>query len=756
MPTLNNGFTIVSRQIKTTFAEDRFPLTEDTDNLGGFRVVDTAADLANVPLQRQKKGMQAIAADTSIVYILETVGQSPVWAEYSNPNPPTPPDATDVAFETTNVSASLQNQRLGVINNNRKVLQLQRVVAGIDSETEGTPTSPVDTVFSLLGTRQATSGQWTRMFSPFLSNLNQITDVSTSGDRSTVPRTYTLDGYGVQSINADGTGSWRLLPLIASGIQLSWQKCRLFYLQWPSGGTFQFNQWSSDGTSGPFTSVNTAGSLQLAWVDLPVTLSCTSATVQATSIAGNCVFMGVLFLQNDVTTDSFTIKISQAGSAMFNWAQLNASFQTQWFNALNIDLYILNGGTNDRVSQSASQLTTSFQAYIAPILASTSAPAILIFEPAQTSDWATTQAINYPPVYRNIAFSLNCGFYSVQDSIGDYAYISATTGYVAGTPVIHPSTQTNQCIGYELTTYLGCTIPNETKFAFTFGQNAPSDIFPNFRGLKQLSVGQNNPLAPTHLHTQTYFDSNIGAQSLSVAMATTDTTATMASISGYNSLGGVILIDSELMTYTGISGLVLTGINRAQFGTTAAIHNIGGAVQVPGFMMAKNTANTPIFMVVNGQLIVGSAVPSAFTGAEFVQIAMKSSGTAGAVAIGLNSNTTGLYTQAVNQDVSVSVGGVLSASFSKTTGLDLPVAGMGLKVAEGSNAKQGVVTLSSGTATVSNTSVSATSRIFLSPQDNNTTGSLRISTRTANTSFTITSSNGSDSGAIAYEIFEAG
>jgi hypothetical protein len=90
-----------------------------------------------------------------------------------------------------------------------------------------------------------------------------------------------------------------------------------------------------------------------------------------------------------------------------------------------------------------------------------------------------------------------------------------------------------------------------------------------------------------------------------------------------------------------------------------------------------------------------------------------------------------------------------------TTGnLAVDTAGYGLQVKEGSNAKQGTATLSSGAVTVSDTSVTANSRIFLTAQDNNSTGALRVSTRTAGTSFTITSSNGSDSGVVGYEIFE--
>ena len=55
--------------------------------------------------------------------------------------------------------------------------------------------------------------------------------------------------------------------------------------------------------------------------------------------------------------------------------------------------------------------------------------------------------------------------------------------------------------------------------------------------------------------------------------------------------------------------------------------------------------------------------------------------------------------------------------------------------------------------TVSDSSVTTSTRIFLTAQDNNTVGALRVSARTAGTSFTIASS-ASDSGVVAYELIE--
>jgi hypothetical protein len=91
------------------------------------------------------------------------------------------------------------------------------------------------------------------------------------------------------------------------------------------------------------------------------------------------------------------------------------------------------------------------------------------------------------------------------------------------------------------------------------------------------------------------------------------------------------------------------------------------------------------------------------------------------------------------------------------TGADFRIAtaGRGLRVAEGANAKMGVAALAAGTVTVSTTAVTANSRIFLTCQTpGGTPGFLRVSARTAGTSFTILSSSGTDTSVVAWMIVE--
>lgn len=100
-------------------------------------------------------------------------------------------------------------------------------------------------------------------------------------------------------------------------------------------------------------------------------------------------------------------------------------------------------------------------------------------------------------------------------------------------------------------------------------------------------------------------------------------------------------------------------------------------------------------------------------------------------------------------------GGAFSVFGNAANSLSLGSAGGGLAVKEGTNARSGVATLVGGTATVSNTSVTATTRIQLtSNADGGTPGWLRVSARTAGTSFTITSSSGTDTSTVAWFLVE--
>lgn len=86
----------------------------------------------------------------------------------------------------------------------------------------------------------------------------------------------------------------------------------------------------------------------------------------------------------------------------------------------------------------------------------------------------------------------------------------------------------------------------------------------------------------------------------------------------------------------------------------------------------------------------------------------------------------------------------------------LSTVGNGLYVKEGTNATMGTGTLVGGTLVVSNTKVTASSRIFLTSEGGTITnlGTLYISARSAGTSFTVSSSNVLDAQTFVYLIVE--
>jgi hypothetical protein len=88
-------------------------------------------------------------------------------------------------------------------------------------------------------------------------------------------------------------------------------------------------------------------------------------------------------------------------------------------------------------------------------------------------------------------------------------------------------------------------------------------------------------------------------------------------------------------------------------------------------------------------------------------------------------------------------------------GLEIVGAGHGLSIAEGSNARMGIATLSTGTVTVNNSTITANTRVFLTINaPGGTVGSPYISARSAGTSFTISSTSIADTSSVAWLLIE--
>lgn len=114
-----------------------------------------------------------------------------------------------------------------------------------------------------------------------------------------------------------------------------------------------------------------------------------------------------------------------------------------------------------------------------------------------------------------------------------------------------------------------------------------------------------------------------------------------------------------------------------------------------------------------------------------------------------------LLTKAV--DIGNAYGG-LRVNVNVSGHLSLAVAGSGLKIKAGTNARIGVAPLVAGTVTVNNTSITANTRIFLTVQSLGTIVApvpVAVSSKVAGTSFTIVSADNTDTSVIAWLLVES-
>lgn len=117
------------------------------------------------------------------------------------------------------------------------------------------------------------------------------------------------------------------------------------------------------------------------------------------------------------------------------------------------------------------------------------------------------------------------------------------------------------------------------------------------------------------------------------------------------------------------------------------------------------------------------------------------------------------YLQSQIDDLKLSVtpqSGIFSDDVVSTSGdMVMQTIGKGLRIKEGTNARMGVNNLVAGTVTVSNTSVTANTRILTTRQTlGGIPGGLSIGTVTPGTSFVINSSNATDTSAILWVLIE--
>ena len=138
------------------------------------------------------------------------------------------------------------------------------------------------------------------------------------------------------------------------------------------------------------------------------------------------------------------------------------------------------------------------------------------------------------------------------------------------------------------------TIPTSTTLTVTMASNESGSGATTSGGIRvkhYYPVGVALEVASTGWGLGSWggIESGVFTSTLSSSINTSVTTLTMASASSFPS-SGTVIIGSELITYTGVSGNTLTGLTRGANGTTAAIHSSGATVQDASGYAGWNTA----------------------------------------------------------------------------------------------------------------------------------------------------------------------
>lgn len=225
---------------------------------------------------------------------------------------------------------------------------------------------------------------------------------------------------------------------------------------------------------------------------------------------------------------------------------------------------------------------------------------------------------------------------------------------------------------------------------------------------------------------------------------------------GFGSGAGNILIGDEGQpnaTNTsygiGLGYRVQFGANEFAVGSSTAQINTmllgrGGADQTAANavkIMTQRAAGTNVDLSVGTLTLAGSQSTGNAAGGDVI-IATAPAGTSGS---SLNAHVERMRVTAAG-NVKVVTGD-----------LSIDTAGKGLQIKEGSNAKMGTAVLVAGTVTVSTTAVTSSSRIFLTTQSLGTVTApmaIAVTARVAGTSFTITSSDNTDTSTIAWMLVE--
>lgn len=279
------------------------------------------------------------------------------------------------------------------------------------------------------------------------------------------------------------------------------------------------------------------------------------------------------------------------------------------------------------------------------------------------------------------------------------------------------------------------------------------DVAPTFvGGIASVNISSGGTLYTTGTYTNVPLTGGNGAGAIATIVVSggTVTTVTITTVGSGYYLGNILSAASANIGNTG-SGLSMIVASLATNVSSYAARINGSILNTIG--------NTSLYTsnVINSTLTLHTQTPSAnnyFLRADGTNVFLNATST-GNIYFRLLGSTVGQFMTSTGNLVlqNTPVDNLNNDRLQVDGNINLKTSGNKLKIATGSNASVGTATLVAGTIVVSTTAVTATSIILLTAQDTGiSTGNLRVSARTAATSFTILSTSAADTCAVGYII----
>jgi hypothetical protein len=302
------------------------------------------------------------------------------------------------------------------------------VYLGIDSLTDGSGGFSYNTVLEKLARGVVGwGGRWIAFTDPtawgeftiFKSGTTNIAGLPMSDSR----RARSLDGKGFFA--AAGADSTYLIEP-----NFNWAYADVYYLQQPSGGSFQLDRPAGQAA----ITVNTDGPLSIQKVRITKNLRNGTATnnnairVRQNPVVAEIVCYGAVYYSGD--DGPVYINAAIGGRKTSDQVLFDSAFQQQWFAMLGVTHAVINAGMNDRSVSNAA----TFQADLTTVLGRFPTDTKIILQrPNNPTDAQLTQ---YNVVYPTVAEQFNAQYIDTLALFGDFAAFSARGWMIDG---VHPN-----------------------------------------------------------------------------------------------------------------------------------------------------------------------------------------------------------------------------------------------------------------------------------------------------------------------------